>query len=110
LCVGLEHAELAISAVEPTTGISGVLEWGPRLGKRSVGRPQDRWSRFAQDGRQKLDASSRRSKIENRARWREVGEAYAQQWTVVLMMLVMIIMMNMHNIVEKHFSISIAPL
>jgi hypothetical protein len=38
-----------------------VLEWIPRLGKRSVERPQARWEwRFAQDGWQELDASSRR--------------------------------------------------
>jgi hypothetical protein len=42
-----------------------VLEWRPRLGKRSVGRPQARWS------------------DDLRRRWRELGEAYVQQWTVV---------------------------
>jgi hypothetical protein len=42
-----------------------VLEWRPRLGKRSVGRPQARWS------------------DDLRGTWREIGEAYVQQWTVV---------------------------
>jgi hypothetical protein len=52
-----------------------VLEWRPRLGKRSLERPQAdlrgtagrSWMRVAED----------------RARWREIGETYAQQWTVV---------------------------
>jgi hypothetical protein len=37
-----------------------VIEWRPRLGKRSVGRPQVE-CRFAQDGWQELDVSSRGS-------------------------------------------------
>jgi hypothetical protein len=49
-----------------------VLEWIPRLGKRSVGRPLRRtagrsWMRVAED----------------RARWRDIGEAYVQQWTAI---------------------------
>ncbi|KAI8426806.1 hypothetical protein MSG28_014489 [Choristoneura fumiferana] len=40
-----------------------VLEWRPRIGKRSVGR--SRWMQAAA----------------NRRNWRTVGEAYVQQWT-----------------------------
>jgi hypothetical protein len=51
------------------------MEWTPRLGKRSVGRPQPRWS--AQDGWSWMRVA------EDRSRWRDIGEAYVQQWTVV---------------------------
>jgi hypothetical protein len=47
-----------------------VLEWRPRLGKRSVGRPQARWSD---------DLRRSRRSSEMARHWR----AYAQQWTVV---------------------------
>jgi hypothetical protein len=55
-----------------------VLEWRPRLGKRSVGRPQARWS----DDLRRTAARSWIRVAEDRARWREIGEAYIQQWTV----------------------------
>jgi hypothetical protein len=58
---------------------SGVLEWRPRLGKRSVRRPQARWS-------DDLHSTAGRSWMRvaaDRARWREIGLAYVQQWTVV---------------------------
>jgi hypothetical protein len=51
----------------------------PRLGKRSVGRPQARWSH---DLRRTAGISWMRV-AEDRVRWREIGEAYIQQWTVV---------------------------
>jgi hypothetical protein len=57
----------------------GVLEWRPRLGKRSVGRPQARWS----DDLRKTAGGSWMRVAEARARWRDIGEAYVQQWTVV---------------------------
>jgi hypothetical protein len=53
--------------------------WKPPLGKRNVGRPQARWSDY-------LRRTAGRSWMriaEDQARWREVGEAYVQQWTVV---------------------------
>jgi hypothetical protein len=56
-----------------------VLEWRPRLGKRSVGRPQARWS----DGLRRTAGRSWMRVAEDRARWRDIGEAYNQQWTVV---------------------------
>jgi hypothetical protein len=56
-----------------------VLEWRPCLGKRSVGRPQARWI----DDWRNMAGGSWMRVAEDRARWREVGEAYVQQWTVV---------------------------
>jgi hypothetical protein len=56
-----------------------VLEWRPRIGKRSVGRPQARWS----DDLRRTAGRSWMQVAENGAKWREVGEAYVQQWTVV---------------------------
>jgi hypothetical protein len=53
--------------------------WRPRLGKRSVGRPQARWS----DDLRRTAGRSWMRVAEDRARWREVGEAYGQQWTVI---------------------------
>jgi hypothetical protein len=56
-----------------------VLEWKRRLGKRSVGRPQARSS----DDLHRTTSRSWMRVAEDRARWREIGEAYVQQWTVV---------------------------
>jgi hypothetical protein len=56
-----------------------VLQWRPRLGKCSVGRPQARWS---DDLRRTADKSWMRVAAD-RATWREIREAYVQQWTVV---------------------------
>jgi hypothetical protein len=56
-----------------------VLEWRPRLDKRSVGRPQASW---IDDWRRTAGRSWMRI-AEDRPRWREIGEAYVQQWTVV---------------------------
>jgi hypothetical protein len=56
-----------------------VLEWRLRLDKRSVGRPQDRWS----DDLRRTTGRNWMRVAEDRARWREIGETYVQQWTVV---------------------------
>jgi hypothetical protein len=56
-----------------------LLEWRPRLGKRSLGRPQARWS----DDLRRTAGRSWMRVAEDRARWREIGEVYDQQWTVV---------------------------
>jgi hypothetical protein len=56
-----------------------VLEWRPRLGRRSVGRPQARWS----DDLRRTAGRSWMRVAEHQAWWREIGEAYVQQWTVV---------------------------
>jgi hypothetical protein len=58
-----------------------VLEWGPRLGKRSVGRPQARWS---DDSCMTVGRSWMRV-AEVRARWREIGEAYVDcSWLMMI--------------------------
>ena len=53
-----------------------LLEWRPRLDKRSKGRPPTRWTddlrRFAGNWIQKA---------QDRKEWAEIGEAYVQQWT-----------------------------
>jgi hypothetical protein len=56
-----------------------VLEWRLCLGKRSVGRPQARWS----DDLCRTAGRSWMRVAEDQARWRDIGEAYVQQWTVV---------------------------
>ena len=56
-----------------------VLEWRPRLGKRSVGRPQARWS----DDLRKTAGRSWMREAENRSQWRALGEAYVQQWIAI---------------------------
>jgi hypothetical protein len=56
-----------------------VLEWRPRLGKRGVRRPRARWS----DRLRRTAGGSWVRVAEDRARWRNIGEAYVQQWTVV---------------------------
>jgi hypothetical protein len=56
-----------------------VLKWRLRLGKRSVRRPQARWS---DDLRGTAGRSCMRL-AEDRARWLDIGEAYVQQRTVV---------------------------
>jgi hypothetical protein len=52
-----------------------VLEWRPRLGKCSVGRPQARWSDDLRRSWMRV--------AEDRVKWREVGETYVKQWTAV---------------------------
>lgn len=56
-----------------------VLEWRPRLGKRSVGRPQARWS----DDLQRVAGRNWMGRAEDRAQWRAMGETYVQQWTAI---------------------------
>jgi hypothetical protein len=56
-----------------------VLEWRPRLGKRSVERPQARWS----DNLRRTAGRSWMRVAEDRARWWDIGEVNVQQWTVV---------------------------
>jgi hypothetical protein len=58
--------------------VKRVLEWRPRLGKHSVGRPQA-WS----DDLRRTAGRSWMRVAEDRARWRYIGEAYVQQWTVI---------------------------
>ncbi|KPI94106.1 E3 ubiquitin-protein ligase CBL [Papilio xuthus] len=51
------------------------IEWKPRVGKRSVGRPQTRWS----DDLRRAVGKSWMRVAEDRAQWRAMGEAYVQQ-------------------------------
>jgi hypothetical protein len=51
-----------------------VLEWRLHVGKRSVGRP---WVKWSGDLRRSAGSSWMRV-AEDRARWREIGEAYVQ--------------------------------
>ena len=54
-----------------------VLEWRPRLGKRSVRHPPARWS----DDIRKVAGIGWMRRAQDRAQWRAIGEAYVQQWT-----------------------------
>ncbi len=54
-----------------------VLEWRPRTGKRSVGRPPARWT----DDIVKVARSQWMQKAICRSTWRAKGEAFVQQWT-----------------------------
>jgi hypothetical protein len=68
-----------ISRRTNSRGGKRVLEWRPRLGKRSIGRPQARWS----DDLRRTAGKSWMRVAEDRARWREIEGAYVQRWTVV---------------------------
>jgi hypothetical protein len=50
-----------------------------KMVKRSVGRPNARWS----DDLRWTAGRSWMRVAEDLARWRDIGEAYVQQWTVV---------------------------
>ena len=54
-----------------------VLEWRPRTGKRSVGRPPARWT----DDLIKVAGTRWTQAASNRSLWKSMGEAYVQQWT-----------------------------
>jgi hypothetical protein len=78
-----------------------VPEWRPHLGTCSVGRPQAKWS----DDLRRTAGRTWMRVAEDRARWREVGEAYVDiglYWADDDVC-------DMHNMLEKRFSISIAP-
>jgi hypothetical protein len=68
-----------ISRRSDNHGGKRVLEWRPRVGKRSVGHPQARWS----DDLNRMPGRSWMRVAEDRAWWRTVREAYVQQWTEV---------------------------
>ncbi|XP_072938941.1 uncharacterized protein [Epargyreus clarus] len=54
-----------------------VLEWRPRLGKRSTGRPPTRWT----DDLKRTSGNRWMQTAQDRSEWRRLGEAYVQQWT-----------------------------
>jgi hypothetical protein len=56
-----------------------VLDWTPCLSKRSVRRHQAR----CKDNLRRTAGRSWMQVAEDRARWRAIGEPYAQQWTMV---------------------------
>ncbi|CAB3231006.1 unnamed protein product [Arctia plantaginis] len=58
---------------------SKVLQWRPRTGKRSVGRPPTRWT----DDLVKVAGNRWMQAAINRPRWKSLGEAYVQQWTSI---------------------------
>jgi hypothetical protein len=74
----LSAGGLAISAVEPTTARVNKFWSGDRISV-NVGRPQARWS---VDLRRTAGRSWMRV-VEDRKTWREIGEAYVQQWPIV---------------------------
>ncbi|KPJ14497.1 hypothetical protein RR48_13568, partial [Papilio machaon] len=51
-----------------------VLEWRPRTGRRSVGRPPARWT----DDQVEVAGVSWMRVAQERSSWRSLGEAYAQ--------------------------------
>ncbi|KPJ21349.1 hypothetical protein RR48_00319 [Papilio machaon] len=53
-----------------------VLEWRPRTGRRSEGRPPARWT----DDLVKVAGVSWMRVVKDRSSWRSLGETYAQQW------------------------------
>lgn len=54
-----------------------ILEWRPRADKRSRGRPPTRWT----DDLKRIHTNWMEA-AQNRERWKCLGEAYVQQWTV----------------------------
>ena len=54
-----------------------LIEWRPRSGKRSAGRPPARWT----DDLKKAAGSGWTRRAEDRIWWRTLEEAYVQQWT-----------------------------
>ncbi|XP_028175804.1 uncharacterized protein LOC114364024 [Ostrinia furnacalis] len=54
-----------------------VLEWRPRAGRRSVGRPPTRWT----DDLVKVAGSTWMQAAQDRSLWKSLGEAFVQQWT-----------------------------
>jgi endonuclease/exonuclease/phosphatase family metal-dependent hydrolase len=54
-----------------------VLEWRPRTGRRSVGRPPARWT----DDLVKVAGVRWMRVAQDRSLWHSLGEAYVQQWT-----------------------------
>lgn len=53
-----------------------LLEWRPRMDKRTRGRPPTRWS----DDLKKISKNWMQT-AQNRCKWKKAGEAYVQQWT-----------------------------
>ena len=56
-----------------------VLEWRPRTGRRSVGRPPTRWTDYLI----KVAGNRWMRTAQDRSLWRSLGEAYVLQWTSI---------------------------
>ncbi|CAH2229150.1 jg20763 [Pararge aegeria aegeria] len=56
-----------------------VLEWRPRTGKRSVGRPPTRWT----DDIRRVAGSRWRQAAQDRVLWNSLQKTYVQQWTSI---------------------------
>ena len=56
-----------------------VLEWRPRTGKRSVGRPPTRWT----DDIKRVAGSRWALAAQDRCVWKSLKKAYVQQWTSI---------------------------
>ncbi|CAH2244467.1 jg15946 [Pararge aegeria aegeria] len=54
-----------------------VLEWQPRTGKRSVGRPPTRWA----DDIKRVAGSRWIQAAQNHGIWNSLQKSYVQQWT-----------------------------
>ncbi|CAH2266632.1 jg19819 [Pararge aegeria aegeria] len=57
-----------------------VLEWQPRTGKRSVGRPPTRWT----DDIKRVAGSRWIQAAQNRGTWNSLQKTYVQQWTSIV--------------------------
>jgi hypothetical protein len=51
--------------------------WKPNTGKRKRGRPKERWS----EELRRTAGKRWKWKAKDRDKWREMGEAFVQQWT-----------------------------
>jgi hypothetical protein len=78
-----------------------VLEWRPRLGKRSVGRPPARWS----DDLRRTAGRSWMRVAEDRARWRDIGGLCPAVDCSGLMMMIII---NKFKIIHTTHALSYA--
>ncbi|CAH2240093.1 jg6347 [Pararge aegeria aegeria] len=58
---------------------SKVLEWQPRTGKRSVGRPPTSWT----DDIKRVAGSRWIQAAQNRRTWNSLQKTYVQQWTSI---------------------------
>ncbi|CAH2241673.1 jg26973 [Pararge aegeria aegeria] len=59
--------------------VSKVLQWQPRTGKRSVGRPLTRWT----DDIKRVAGSLWIQAAQNRGIWNSLQKTYVQQWTSI---------------------------
>ncbi|CAH2227010.1 jg2190 [Pararge aegeria aegeria] len=71
--------QLLSSTAFPALEWRVVLEWRPRTGKRSVGRPQTRWT----DDIRRVAGRRWRQAAMDRALWNFLQKTYVQQWTSI---------------------------